>query len=79
MCATATATILFFSYSLYFVISSQFSEEDKRNVQEKVLGEVNKWMERFDCLVIGPGLGRDPFLLVLRKVTFTEFDLSMLW
>ncbi|EOA19516.1 hypothetical protein CARUB_v10002409mg [Capsella rubella] len=46
------------SYSM-----SQLSEEDQRTVQEKVLGEVNKWMERFDCLVIGPGLGRDPFLL----------------
>ncbi|CAH2072385.1 unnamed protein product [Thlaspi arvense] len=46
------------SYSI-----SQLSEEDKRKVQEKVIGEVDKWMQRFDCLVIGPGLGRDPFLL----------------
>ncbi|CAH8271588.1 unnamed protein product [Arabidopsis lyrata] len=46
------------SYSI-----SQLSEEDQRKVQDKVLGEVDKWMERFDCLVIGPGLGRDPFLL----------------
>ena len=29
-----------------------------------MVGEVEKWMEIFDCLVIGPGLGRDPFLLV---------------
>ncbi|CAG7879589.1 unnamed protein product [Brassica rapa] len=42
---------------------SQFSEDEKRKVQDKVIGEVDKWMERFDCLVIGPGLGRDPFLL----------------
>ncbi|XP_018472713.1 ATP-dependent (S)-NAD(P)H-hydrate dehydratase isoform X5 [Raphanus sativus] len=42
---------------------SQFSEEEKRKVEDKVIGEVDKWMERFDCLVIGPGLGRDPFLL----------------
>ncbi|XP_013727724.2 ATP-dependent (S)-NAD(P)H-hydrate dehydratase isoform X1 [Brassica napus] len=42
---------------------SHFSEEEKRQVQERVVGEVDKWMERFDCLVIGPGLGRDPFLL----------------
>uniref|UniRef100_A0A0D3B1X2 ATP-dependent (S)-NAD(P)H-hydrate dehydratase n=1 Tax=Brassica oleracea var. oleracea TaxID=109376 RepID=A0A0D3B1X2_BRAOL len=41
----------------------QFTEEEKRKVQDKVIGEVDKWMERFDCLVIGPGLGRDPFLL----------------
>ena len=30
---------------------SQFSEEEKRKVQDKVIGEVDKWMERFDCLV----------------------------
>lgn len=40
-------------------------EEDKESVSRKVVAEVDKWMERFDCLVVGPGLGRDPFLLVL--------------
>ncbi|KAL8162214.1 hypothetical protein V2J09_013703, partial [Rumex salicifolius] len=38
-------------------------DEEKRSVSEKVLNEFDKWMERFDCIVIGPGLGRDPFLL----------------
>lgn len=38
-------------------------------MQDKVLGEVEKWLERFDCLVIGPGLGRDPFLLVQFSAT----------
>ncbi|KAK7359733.1 hypothetical protein VNO77_01698 [Canavalia gladiata] len=38
-------------------------EEDRKVISSKVLAEVDKWMERFDCLVIGPGLGRDPFLL----------------
>lgn len=38
-------------------------EEDRKLISRKVLDEVDKWMERFDCLVIGPGLGRDPFLL----------------
>lgn len=41
-----------------------FRDEDKRTISSKVLAEVDKWMERFDCLVVGPGLGRDPFLLV---------------
>ncbi|CAN6806259.1 unnamed protein product [Brassica oleracea] len=52
-------------HNLYVLLSgfSQFTEEEKRKVQDKVIGEVDKWMERFDCLVIGPGLGRDPFLL----------------
>ncbi|KAJ4825758.1 hypothetical protein Tsubulata_029386 [Turnera subulata] len=38
-------------------------DEDKGNVSRKVVAEVDKWMERFDCIVVGPGLGRDPFLL----------------
>ncbi|KAI8011567.1 ATP-dependent (S)-NAD(P)H-hydrate dehydratase [Camellia lanceoleosa] len=38
-------------------------DEDKRSISDNVLAEVAKWMERFDCLVVGPGLGRDPFLL----------------
>ncbi|XP_027330650.1 ATP-dependent (S)-NAD(P)H-hydrate dehydratase isoform X2 [Abrus precatorius] len=38
-------------------------EEYKRSISNDVLAEVDKWMERFDCLVVGPGLGRDPFLL----------------
>ncbi|KAH6808844.1 pfkB-like carbohydrate kinase family protein [Perilla frutescens var. frutescens] len=38
-------------------------DEDKKSISSKVIEEVDKWMERFDCLVIGPGLGRDPFLL----------------
>ncbi|KAG6582278.1 ATP-dependent (S)-NAD(P)H-hydrate dehydratase, partial [Cucurbita argyrosperma subsp. sororia] len=38
-------------------------EEEKKFTAERVLAEVDKWLERFDCLVIGPGLGRDPFLL----------------
>ncbi|XP_058192579.1 uncharacterized protein LOC131309885 isoform X3 [Rhododendron vialii] len=40
-----------------------FRDEDKKSISERVLAEVEKWMERFDCLVVGPGLGRDPFLL----------------
>ncbi|KAJ8445276.1 hypothetical protein Cgig2_024482 [Carnegiea gigantea] len=43
--------------------SYSVSDEDKRSTASKVLAEVNKWMERFDCIVVGPGLGRDPFLL----------------
>eukprot|EP00249_Psilotum_nudum_P019021 c27066_g1_i1 orf=346-1350(+) len=38
-------------------------EGDGRETHVKMLDEVNKWMPRFDCLVIGPGLGRDSFLL----------------
>ncbi|KAG5560096.1 hypothetical protein RHGRI_003404 [Rhododendron griersonianum] len=43
--------------------SYSIRDEDKKSISERVLAEVEKWMERFDCLVVGPGLGRDPFLL----------------
>ncbi|KAJ0034571.1 hypothetical protein Pint_24890 [Pistacia integerrima] len=46
------------SYSI-----SGLSDEERRYISSKILAEVDKWMERFDCLVIGPGLGRDPYLL----------------
>ncbi|KAA8524197.1 hypothetical protein F0562_010620 [Nyssa sinensis] len=38
-------------------------DEDKRSVSAKVLAAVDKWMERFNCHVVGSGLGRDPFHL----------------
>ncbi|KAF3674520.1 ATP-dependent (S)-NAD(P)H-hydrate dehydratase [Capsicum annuum] len=44
--------------------SYSIRDEDKSSISAKVIAEVEKWMERFDCLVVGPGLGRDPFLLV---------------
>ncbi|KAL3505868.1 hypothetical protein ACH5RR_031250 [Cinchona calisaya] len=43
--------------------SYSIRDEERGSISAKVIEEVDKWMERFDCLVIGPGLGRDPFLL----------------
>ncbi|CAA3001326.1 ATP-dependent (S)-NAD(P)H-hydrate dehydratase [Olea europaea subsp. europaea] len=43
--------------------SDSVRDEFKRSTLAKVIAEIDKWMERFDCLVVGPGLGRDPFLL----------------
>ncbi|XP_026378592.1 ATP-dependent (S)-NAD(P)H-hydrate dehydratase-like [Papaver somniferum] len=43
--------------------SYSIRDEERRSILSKVLAEVGKWMERFDCIVVGPGLGRDPFLL----------------
>ncbi|CAN1310580.1 ATP-dependent (S)-NAD(P)H-hydrate dehydratase [Linum perenne] len=41
-----------------------------------IVAEVDKWMERFDCLVIGPGLGRDPFLLDCVSAIMRQAKLS---
>ncbi|XP_027917501.1 ATP-dependent (S)-NAD(P)H-hydrate dehydratase-like isoform X3 [Vigna unguiculata] len=53
--------------------SYSVGDENKRSIASKVLSEVDKWMERFNCLVVGPGLGRDPFLLSKYKYGCTKF------
>ncbi len=47
----------------------ELGEEDRSEVKEKVMEEVGKWLERFDCIVIGPGLGRDSLLLVRSSLS----------
>ncbi|KAG8370144.1 hypothetical protein BUALT_Bualt14G0086800 [Buddleja alternifolia] len=66
---TKDAAAVIKSYSPELIVhpileeSYSVRDEDKKSISAKVIAEVDKWMERFDCLVIGPGLGRDPFLL----------------
>ncbi|KAL6497808.1 hypothetical protein OROHE_026958 [Orobanche hederae] len=66
---TKDAAAVIKSYSPELIVhpileeSYSLRDEDKKSISVKVIKEVDKWMERFDCLVIGPGLGRDPFLL----------------
>ncbi|PKA56270.1 ATP-dependent (S)-NAD(P)H-hydrate dehydratase [Apostasia shenzhenica] len=66
---TKDAAMVIKSYSpdliVHPVLEESYSLRDgeQTSVSTKVLGEVMKWMERFDCIVIGPGLGRDPLIL----------------
>ncbi|KAK1562846.1 hypothetical protein Q3G72_017898 [Acer saccharum] len=55
------------SYSI-----SGLGDEERKCISIKILAEVDKWMERFDCLVVGPGLGRDPCFWF----GFSNFNLS---
>lgn len=66
-CTQGAATVIK-SYSPELIVHPILEEShdvkgEKKEVLEKVLLEIGKWLDRFDCLVIGPGLGRDPFLL----------------
>ncbi|KAG9447082.1 hypothetical protein H6P81_013210 [Aristolochia fimbriata] len=67
-CTKDAATVIK-SYSpeliVHPVLEESYSvrDDEKAGVLDKVLAEVTKWLGRFDCLVVGPGLGRDPFLL----------------
>lgn len=48
----------------------EIGEQEIGDLKEKVLADVGQWLERFDCIVIGPGLGRDPILLVRSNANF---------
>ncbi|KAK9090482.1 hypothetical protein Sjap_023659 [Stephania japonica] len=67
-CTRDAATVIK-SYSPELIVhpileeSYSVRDEDEGFISSKTVAEVAKWIERFDCLVIGPGLGRDPFLL----------------
>ncbi|XP_057860995.1 ATP-dependent (S)-NAD(P)H-hydrate dehydratase isoform X4 [Cryptomeria japonica] len=66
---TREAAIVIKSYSPELIVHPVLEEsysikvDEKESVRNKVLADVSKWIERFDCIVVGPGLGRDPFLL----------------
>jgi len=37
----------------------QLAEDKKHKIYDKALGAIKHWLERFDTIIIGPGLGRD--------------------
>lgn len=70
-CTAGAATVIK-SYSPELIVHpvlhesydvGEIGEEERSKLKEKVLADVGKWLERFDCIVIGPGLGRDSILL----------------
>uniref|UniRef100_A0A0E0MEP2 ATP-dependent (S)-NAD(P)H-hydrate dehydratase n=1 Tax=Oryza punctata TaxID=4537 RepID=A0A0E0MEP2_ORYPU len=67
-CTRDAATVIK-SYSPELIVhpileeSYSVSDGERESVSSRILTEVAKWMERFDCIVVGPGLGRDSFLL----------------
>ncbi|KAF3330908.1 ATP-dependent (S)-NAD(P)H-hydrate dehydratase [Carex littledalei] len=67
-CTKDAATVIK-SYSPELIVhpileeSYSIREDERETVTYKILTEIRKWLERFDCIVVGPGLGRDPFLL----------------
>lgn len=37
----------------------QLAEDKKQKILDTSLGAIKHWLERFDTIIIGPGLGRD--------------------
>ncbi|WVZ52611.1 hypothetical protein U9M48_003655 [Paspalum notatum var. saurae] len=67
-CTKDAATVIK-SYSPELIVhpileeSYSVRDDEQASVSYNILTEVAKWMGRFDCIVVGPGLGRDSFLL----------------
>ncbi|XP_044980425.1 ATP-dependent (S)-NAD(P)H-hydrate dehydratase [Hordeum vulgare subsp. vulgare] len=67
-CTKDAATVIK-SYSPELIVhpileeSYSVRDDERESVSSSILTEVIKWMERFDCIVVGPGLGRDSFLM----------------
>lgn len=37
----------------------QLPEDKRKKIVDKAFGTVQHWLERFDTIIIGPGLGKD--------------------
>eukprot|EP00252_Welwitschia_mirabilis_P020468 TRINITY_DN5026_c0_g1_i1.p1 TRINITY_DN5026_c0_g1~~TRINITY_DN5026_c0_g1_i1.p1 ORF type:complete len:368 (-),score=69.26 TRINITY_DN5026_c0_g1_i1:71-1174(-) len=67
-CTQDAATVIK-SYSPELIVhpvlheSYNINNDEKDSVRGKVVADISKWIERFDSIVVGPGLGRDPFLM----------------
>lgn len=54
------------------VAQLQLSEDKKKKIYDKALGSIKHWLERFDTIIIGPGLGRDE---MVHYVVIEVFEL----
>ena len=52
----------------------QLSGDKKQKIYDKALGAIKHWLERFDTIIIGPGLGRDEMVhYVVKEVSAPVF------
>ncbi|GAB4819250.1 hypothetical protein N2152v2_006296 [Parachlorella kessleri] len=68
--------------------SHEVGEEEKRQSQQRAVDAIDKWLDKFDVVVVGPGLGRDDLILstvaevmgrVRRRNTPMVIDADGLW
>merc|ERR1711991_294821 len=61
----------FFLFSFFFrlTIEKDFNEQNQIN---KMVEQLSKWFYSLHALVIGPGLGRDEFMLKTVQATISE-------
>ena len=52
-------------------INPETQKEEAAAAVKEAVGAMNHWMPRFNCVVIGPGLGRDELVHdTVKQVTF---------
>lgn len=53
--------------ALALMLSAQLTDELRAALVLESAAEVESWFTRLDCLVVGPGLGRDPLMLDVAR------------
>ena len=59
-----------------FFAGMQLPEVKKQKIFDKSLESIKHWLERFDTIIIGPGLGRDE---MVHHVVIEARPLSLHW
>mmetsp|Transcript_19955 Transcript_19955/g.34404 ORF Transcript_19955/g.34404 Transcript_19955/m.34404 type:complete len:342 (+) Transcript_19955:71-1096(+) len=57
-------------------LPGQLTEERCSSLVREAVAEVEAWFTRLDCLVVGPGLGRDPLLLDVARACIVRARLA---
>lgn len=59
----------------------QLAEEKKQKILDKSVEAVTHWLERFDSIIIGPGLGKDEMVhaVVKRVIMLFLVNTSQTW
>ena len=59
----------------------QLSDDKKQKIYDKALGAIKHWLERFDTIIIGPGLGRDEMVhYVVKEVSsYLHSPVASIW
>lgn len=61
-CVKESASVIK-AYSPELIVHPSLLSEGTDDDIEKVIRDVQPWLDKLDCIIIGPGLGRNPFVL----------------
>ncbi len=72
----SSMTLLYVWACVCVCVCVQLSEEHSAALIRSSVAEVEAWFSRLDCLVVGPGLGRDTLLLDIARACLVRARLA---